>query len=322
MGIDNFFKIKNTNKKSEFYGKTIGEMGREVKLKDVEGRLAVDASHSIYSSILAMERIASLSGADGDTTVHLNTILNKAIQLAVAGKDQVWIFDSPLPNELKKIELAKRAARRETAAEKGYANSEKVAYKLNTKHVEEVKTLLKLLGIMTIQAPAGVESEQLGAFMTKGDDPFCTYMISADSDVLGFGGNLLKISSVKSSTGKSSKTVYRIYELSTILSELDVTYDQFLQMCVMLGTDFNEKTPRIGPAKIVNEVKTMDIFLEPAQEKVVTYFKSDVPIGDSEMTQESYNKEALIEFLVSKNFKRERLEKILEKYKPPKAPKN
>ncbi len=330
MGVKDFFKIKVVNKKSEFNGKTIGELGEVVKLNNlsqvlgIEGNacVCVDASHSIYSSILALERVASLSDEDGNTTVHINTIFNKIVQLAASGLKQIWIFDSPEPNEMKKAELAKRQEKRVQAVEKGYVNQEKIAYKLNSKHVEDIKTLLKGMGIMTIQAPAGIEAEQYGAFLTKGpaSDRFCHYMVSGDSDVLIFGGNLLRIMSEKSSTGKSSKTVYRIYELSRILEALDLTYDQFLQMCVVMGTDFNEKTPGIGPAKVVSEIRKDEVFISSDQEKAMKYFKSltmeDAGIESATIVQEKYNKKTIMDFLEAKKFKKERVEKILEKYKP------
>jgi flap endonuclease-1 len=312
MGIKDFFKVKNTNKESQWFGKTIAEMGRVVTLKSLKGeKICIDASGTIYSSILAMERINALSDSSGNTTGHLTIIFNKIIQLRQAGIEQLWIFDSPKPNEMKKLALEKRAERR------AQATDEKVAYKLNTQHVQEVQQLLAKMGVMYIEAPPGIEAEQYGAFLTKGaeEDRFCKYMISSDSDVLVFGGNLLRIASKKSATGKTKTTVYQAFELDTLLTELGITYDQLVQLAVAMGTDFNEKTPRVGPATVLKQIKNGDIFLDPRQEKAMRYFKSEPPEDAQTQTySQDYDKEGVVALLVDRGFKKERVLERLAVY--------
>src|SRR5271169_5258335 len=114
MGIKQFFQIKIHNKDSDFNGFTISKIGEKVKLTEFKGsRIANDASLMIYQSILATESIKSLTDSEGKTTVHINTIFNKIIQQAESGIFQVWIFDSPIPNPMKKKETEKRHERRE-----------------------------------------------------------------------------------------------------------------------------------------------------------------------------------------------------------------
>lgn len=319
MGVKDFFKIKITNKKSQWYGKTIAEMGRVIRLTSLKGmRVCIDASGMIYASILALEKVHSLTDAEGNPTAHLNTIFNKIIQLEQAGIQQVWIFDSREPNDMKKLELAKRAEKRAQAAENGYANADKIAYKLTSQHVNETKELLKKMGVMYIEAPPGIEAEQYGAFLTKGSESerWCQYMISSDSDVLIFGGNLLRIASQKSATGKSSKTVYQVFEIDTVLSELGITYDQLLKIAVAMGTDFNEKTPKVGPATVLRQVMDDNLFYDAMQEKAMRYFKSEPPHDEpAETMQGEYNQDAVVEMLVARGFKKERVVTRLSKYK-------
>jgi 5'-3' exonuclease len=191
---------------------------------------------------------------------------------------------------------------------------------LNKEHVEDIQQLLRLMGVMYIVAPPGVEAEQYGAYLTQGiiDQRFCKYMISADSDVLCFGGNLLRVVSEKSASGASRKTLYKIFELDDVLSELGMEYDMFLQMCVTMGTDFNDKTEGVGPGTVVEKIRNKDLYFSPMQEETIEYFKSDISskIGQAEIVQEEYRSDELLKFLTSRSFGADRVKKRLEKYKP------
>ena len=312
MGVKNFFKIKFIKDETEY---TIDELGEEVNLKKFNNeKICIDASLILYQSILSAERINSLTDAEGETTVHINTIFNKIIQLKQAGIIQIWIFDSPIPNEIKKRELEKRKERRENATD------EKTKYKLNKKHIEEIQYLLTNLGIMYIISPPGVEAEQYGSYLTKGNinERFCKYMITGDSDVLFFGGNLLRIISTKTAKGKSKKTIYKAYELDDILNDIDITIDQFLKIGVIMGTDFNDKAPGIGPATVIKKVKKDIAHITPAMENAINYYKSDISEkisnDDTQIVNGIYDRIKIIEFLVSKKFNKERVESRLDDF--------
>jgi 5'-3' exonuclease len=183
-------------------------------------------------------------------------------------------------------------------------------------HVADIQKLLNLMGIMYIESPPGIEAEQYGAFLTKGshDNRFCTYMISGDSDVLCFGGNLLRISTVKSAASK--KTVYSIFELDSVLVFLDFDYDQFLRMCASMGTDFCDKTDGVGPSKIVQKVRNDELYYSPAQEETMKYYKMDLTdkLNQSQIVQNAYSKLEVIEFLLSHSFNEDRIKTRLEKF--------
>jgi flap endonuclease-1 len=316
MGVDQFFRIIVSKEDKT----TIGSLGTKIKLQELKGaRICVDASGIIYSSILALENITALTDTQGKPTAHINIILNKVIQLKQAEIDQIWIFDSPHPNEMKRRAIERRALRRAKERSKSQAN-EKVIYQLTTEHVQDIQKLLRLMGIMFITAPEGIEAEQYGAYMTRGpiETRFCRYMLSSDSDVLCFGGNLLRITTEKSATGASRKTVYCIYELDDILQHLQFSYEQFLRMCVTMGTDFNDKTVGIGPATIVTKIRAKNVYITPAQESAIEYFMSNIhaQASSAEVTHENYNADALIEFLLERNFQLDRVTKMLQKFHP------
>lgn len=315
MGVKNFFKIKFINKTDETE-QIIDELGEEVNLKKFANeKICIDASLIIYQSILSAERINSLTDAEGDTTVHINTIFNKIIQLKQAGIIQIWIFDSPFPNDIKKKELEKRKEKRDNAT------NEKIGYKLNKKHIDDIQFLLTNLGIMYIVSPPGIEAEQYGSYLTKGEinERFCKYMITGDSDVLFFGGNLLRIVSTKTAKGKSKKTIYKAFELNDILNDMNLNMKEFLKMGVTMGTDFNEKVPGIGPATVVKKIKKDVVYMTPAMESAIKYYESDISekISNSDETHivdGKYDRTKITEFLVSKKFNKERVETRLNDF--------
>jgi 5'-3' exonuclease len=308
MGVNNFFKIRAADK-------TIEDNGVLTPLNSLANqKVCIDASFMIYNSILAMKFVNILTDSAGKSTGHINTIFNKIIQMYQSGIEQVWIFDSPTANPLKILTLEKRNEKRTNATDV------KQAFKMTSEHVGDIQQLLRLMGIMYIVSPPGVEAEQYGAYLTRGSmsERFCKYMISGDSDVLCFRGNLLRVSTERSTSGKTKKTVYYAYELDDLLNELELTYDEFLKVCVSMGTDFNNKTDGVGPAKIVDQVKKDALYYSPRQIEVMEYYKSDITnlIGQSTIIQDPYQSDALINWLRARAFSEKTIHSRLTKYKP------
>lgn len=314
MGIQKFFQIIIPD--GRYKEKPIGSLARETSLAKLKGiRVCIDAPNIIYSSILAMSHISALTDSEGKTTSHINTIFAKILQLDAAGIKQIWIFDSPELNPIKSDANKKRN-------ERAFKSTDpKVQFRMNSEHVEDIKSLLRLMGVPYVEAPPGVEAEMYGAWMTRGEivsNRFCQYMISADSDVLAFGGNLLRPYQKPSSTGKSKRLVYQIYELHDVLHETGLTYKQFLTLCVVLGNDFNPKTYGVGEVTAINKVKQDVIELTELQKRVMTYYASEPQRSQNDAVFGEYDKEALVEFLVGRGFGEARVRERLTKYPNPK----
>lgn len=174
------------------------------------------------------------------------------------------------------------------------------------------------MGILHIEAPPGIEAEQYGAYLTMdrgGKGRFCDFIISGDADVLAFGGNLLRPTVKKSSTGKSRRTVYVAYEIDAVLEELAVTRDELVQCAVSLGTDFADKVPRVGIKTVVDKVRNGKIVFDEYQIRAKEYFLSPVSGGSAKIVQSKVDTDGLIEYLVGKKFNKDRLVKRLTKAK-------
>ena len=44
--------------------------------------------------------------------------------------------------------------------------------------------------------------------------------------------------------------------LSSILEELDLTYEQYIDFCILCGCDYTSKVPGIGPVKALKMIKS------------------------------------------------------------------
>lgn len=309
MGVTDLMKVKITNPKSEYDGQTIADMGVLIDLKSLKGeRVCFDVSNIIYASILAMKFVTALTDAEGKPTSHILTIMNKVLMAKKLGVRQVWIFDSPEGNPLKTAELAKRDAKR------AKSKNDKVLFKMTGEQVEDVKTLLTHMGVMYIIAPPGIEAEQYGAMLTMGspEERFCRYMISGDTDVLAFGGNVLRPPTKKSGEKAPKTGTFISYEIEDVLREMDMTREEFVTMCVALGTDFSEKTARVGPGTIHKKIRDSDIDLTDEQQKVFDYFMNPVELQEAHLVENQYDKEALKAFLELKGFNFERYEKRID----------
>ena len=106
----------------------------------------------------------------------------------------------------------------------------KQAVKINSNSFMLSKELFDILGIPYFQAP--VEAETTCADLCKRG--FVDYVVSEDSDVLAYGAPFL-ITKIN-----TSEDTCVIVNYSAILNSLEFTPEQFLDFCIMCGTDYNK----------------------------------------------------------------------------------
>lgn len=327
MGILNFFKIIISNEGSKFDNVELKTLCQKLKsLAELKNNplitkqitVGIDASNVIYSSILAMKHVNTLSDKNGNTTSHIYTIFNKILMYNKLGFRQIWIFDSHIPNTLKSKTLKKRKEKKEKS------DNEKVKFGMTAKHVDDIKRLLTLMGISYIISPPQIEAEQYGAFLTQNENPnnrLCQYMISNDSDVLMFGGNMLKCGYDKKPNSSTRTPYFYIYEISNILRCCNMKMEEFVKMGVVAGTDFNEKTPRVGIKTIMKRIKKNSIIMTEEQKIAYNYFTMDITniIRKHPPIVSKYNEIGITEYLTSLEFTAEGNRGFIKKlnnYKP------
>ncbi|KAB8267128.1 flap endonuclease 1 [Aspergillus minisclerotigenes] len=237
-------------------------------------KVAIDASMSIYSFLIAVRSEGQQLMSDtGETTSHLMGMFYRTLRMVDNGIKPLYVFDGA-PPKLKSGELAKRTARKaeateahEEAKETGTAEDvEKFSrrtVRVTRDHNAECKKLLRLMGIPYIDAPT--EAEAQCAVLARAGKVYAA--ASEDMDTLCFEAPILLRHLTFSEQRK--EPILEIH-LSRALEGLDMDRKQFIDLCILLGCDYLEPIPKVGPntaLKLIREFGSL--------EKVVEHMESD-----------------------------------------------
>lgn len=313
---------------------------KEQKFESYFGRkVAIDASMSIYQFLIVVGRIGTetLTNEAGEVTSHLQGMFTRTIRLLESGLKPVYVFDGK-PPDLKKQELAKRYTKRADATEDlnvalETGNKEEIekfskrTVKVTKQHNDDCKRLLKLMGVPVIEAPS--EAEAQCAALCKSGKVYA--VASEDMDSLTFGAPRF----LRHLMDPSSKKVPVMeFEVSKVLEELNLTMDQFIDLCILCGCDYCDSIRGIGgqtALKLIRQHGSIENILEninkeryqipddwPYQE-ARHLFKEPLVFVDDEQLDIKWSapdEEGLINFLVTENgFNSDRITKAIEKIK-------
>jgi flap endonuclease-1 len=312
-----------------------------VKLEDLSGRsIAIDAFNAIYQflSIIRQPDGTPLQDSLGKVTSHLSGLLYRTSNLVEMGIKPIYVFDGT-PPVLKREEIERRRQIKVEAAvhyEKAVAQGDvpkmrmlaQATTSLKEYMKEDSQKLLDLMGLPWIQAPS--EGEAQAAHMTrKGETDYCA---SQDYDSLLFGAPLLLRNVTISGRRKlPSKNVYvdivpETISLGETLKDLGITYEQLVDVGILIGTDFNPDGIRgLGPKtalKLIKECGTIENalpriknaqFPHPPQTIREVFLRPQVTDNYTVQWREP-DVEGVVDFMVrQKDFSEERVRKALEK---------
>jgi len=239
-------------------------------LKDFAGQtIAVDAYNTLYQflSIIRQPDGTPLMDSRKRITSHLSGLFYRNVNLLEAGIRPVYVFDGK-PHVLKRGTIDERiaikvkaqaeyeAALVEGDLERARSKAQQTS-RLTGEMVAEARTLLGHLGIPCVQAPSDGEAEASHLVM-KGQ---AAAVASQDFDSLLFGCPIF-IRNI-TLTGRRKLPRKQIYvniepemiELAKTLSTLGVTREQLVELCILMGTDFNDGIRGIGPKKALKLIK-------------------------------------------------------------------
>ena len=242
-----------------------------VKLEDLSGKsIAVDAYNALYQflAIIRQPDGTPLKDSTGKITSHLSGLLYRTSNLVEMGIKPIYIFDGT-PPILKEVEIKRRMKAKEEALVK-YEQALKegkieearmyaqATSRLKDYMAEDSKKLLNLMGIPWIQAPS--EGEAQAAHLTKRGD--ANYCASQDYDSLLFGASkLVRNVTISGRRRLPSKNVYievipEVVELEKVLKECEITYEQLIDVGILIGTDFNpDGVKGLGPKTALKMIK-------------------------------------------------------------------
>ncbi|KAL3620721.1 Elongation of fatty acids protein 2 [Castilleja foliolosa] len=313
---------------------------KEQKFESYFGRkIAIDASMSIYQFLIVVGRVGTemLTNESGEVTSHLQGMFSRTIRLLEAGIKPVYVFDGK-PPDMKKDELAKRYSKRadateelndaiETGNKEDIEKFSKRTVKVTRQHNEDCKKLLRLMGVPVIEAPS--EAEAQCAALCKADKVYA--VASEDMDSLTFGAPKF----LRHLMDPSSKKIPVMeFEVAKVLEELNLTMDQFIDLCILSGCDYCESIRGIGgltALKLIRQHGSIENILEniskeryqirddwPYQEARKLFKEPSVFTDDDqlELKWSPPDEEGLINFLVNENgFNSDRITKAIEKIK-------
>ena len=239
--------------------------------KTLSGKtIAIDAYNALYQflAIIRQPDGTPLKDNSGRITSHLSGLFFRTTKLVQMGVKVAYVFDG-IPPALKEAEIKRRAkvkaealVKYENAIKEGKMDQARsyaqMTSKLEDYMPDDSKRLLTELGVPWIQAPS--EGEAQAAYITmKGDADYCG---SQDYDSLLFGAKALVRNVTISGRRKlPRKNIYvevvpEIMKLDHVLKELDVTREQFIDIAMLIGTDFNpEGVKGIGPKTALKLIK-------------------------------------------------------------------
>ncbi|KAI1207589.1 DNA-repair protein rad2 [Annulohypoxylon truncatum] len=269
-----FWFARENRKREEGPLKSIHEGLSEEELAELGDESPRFNSMSIYSFLIAVRSDGQqLTNESGDTTSHLMGMFYRTLRIVDNGIKPLYVFDGA-PPKLKSGELARRFQRKaeakeglEEAKETGTAEDvEKFSrrtVRVTKEHNAECQQLLKLMGIPYIIAPT--EAEAQCATLARAGKVYAA--ASEDMDTLCFDSPVLLRHLTFSEQRK--EPIQEIH-VDKVLEGLNMDRKQFVDLCILLGCDYLDPIPKIGPTtalKLIRQHGTL--------EKVVEYIKSD-----------------------------------------------
>jgi flap endonuclease-1 len=236
----------------------------KINLKDLEGRtIAIDAFNTIYQFLSGIRQRdgTPLKDSDGNVTSHLSGLLYRTSSIVERGIKPIYVFDGK-PSEHKSETIAKRKEVKEKSKEewkKAVDNGdEELArkYAMRTTHitpyvVESSKHLLDLMGIPYVQAVG--EGEAQASYMVQNKDAWA--VASQDYDCLLFGSPRI----IRNLTLSGGLSNLEYMELKKVLSNLNFTREQLIDLALLVGTDFNDGVHGIGVKRGVKLLSKKDL---------------------------------------------------------------
>uniref|UniRef100_A0A8C5XX83 Flap endonuclease 1 n=1 Tax=Microcebus murinus TaxID=30608 RepID=A0A8C5XX83_MICMU len=222
------------------------------------------------------------------------------------GIKPVYVFDGK-PPQLKSGELAKCSERRAEAekqlqqaqasgAEEEVEKFTKRLVKVTKQQQDECKHLLSLMSIPTSTRP--VRQSQLPAKSTLRPPE--------DMDCLTFGSPVLMRHLTAS---EAKKLPIQEFHLSRILQQLGLNQEQFVDLCILLGSDYCESIRGIGPSGLWTSSRIPRAGKLAPQGSPALFLEPEVLDPESvELKWSEPNEEELVKFMCGeKQFSEERI---------------
>lgn len=300
-------------------------------------KIAIDAFNHLYQFLATIRQQdgGGLRNDKGDVTSHLQGLFSRTLRLLEAGIKPIYVFDGA-PSKLKAKVLQGRRSRREEAERKrkeaveledfeGARKYAQAAVYLTQEMVGQAKNLLTAMGVPHIQAAS--EGEAQAAYLAQKGHAWASG--SQDWDSILFGSprfvRNLNFSGKRRAYGRMIDVDLELVNSKKVFSDLQLSREQLIDAAIMLGTDYNEKFPKVGPKtalKYLQEYGNLENIIKKKQFKLNFSIEEIRALFLSPEIEESYeikfkpiNNDRIIRFLCDQHsFKLERVKSSLNRY--------
>ena len=222
-------------------------------------KVAVDASLFMYKMLINMRTSnkSYLMSNDGKIVSHITGIFYKTANYLAVDITPIYVFDGKPPDRKKsvlqgrhdKVTLAKKALTNTELTEEQKNNLEKQTVRVNKGHVDDIKQLLDLMGVSYVQANG--EAEAYASEMCR--QGLVDYVVTEDMDTLSFGCPRMIRTCLDRSIKRSD--VISIIDLEEVMKGFSMSYESFLDLCILCGCDYCNNIPRIGNKSAFNLIQ-------------------------------------------------------------------
>jgi flap endonuclease-1 len=304
---------------------------REINISELDGKILVmDTLNELTKHIMASIQ-NRCDNNECSIAHHVRSLHFKIRQCSNYGILVIFAFDGASPS-IKKETIRERRKNKFKANQKLKNKTDltpeertklkKQGYSLTKSNIDDWKTYLNYIGWPYIQAPG--EADIVCASLNN--EKNVRAVITQDMDILAFGAQrILKNFSNKKKKDNPMQEVV----LSEVLRGFDLTHDQFIDLCILLGTDYCPTIRGMKPIQIYKEYKkcgSMESFLTYIKKtnesnkawkyiipknfnekwkKAKTYYKTkfmNTAVTENEFVWNEPNKKELIKFLSNHGF--------------------
>lgn len=238
-------------------------------------RIAVDMNQMIYACCYssAKKLVDSQGKIDDEEAYHeiSMSVIRRLLELMAENIDPICVFDgSSLEEKSGTLEKRKKSRervseRKKKAEETGDIETFKKlcisSYHLPYSKIESIARTLEEIGFNVFWLnDTNLQVKDGEAFCASlCYHGFCSAAMTTDTDFHPFGGEIaiIKVERDEALVDDMyvSTLTFVIRTTADILRCLELDYDQFVEMCVLMGNDYNERIRNVGPVRCHNFIK-------------------------------------------------------------------
>ena len=298
-------------------------------------RVAVDASLILYQQLLKSPG-KIFKNSKGKITSHITGVFYKIMNYISLNIEMIFIFDGKPPdnkqdciNQRKEKSKKAKEASLTSNSEEEKQKLAKSALRLTSEMVNEVKQLLNLMGISYIHPDVGEGEAYASELCRMG---YVDYVLTEDMDTMAYACPKLIRNCIDKSLKR--KDIVSIFDYTKIITDIELTHEQFLDFCILCGCDYCPVVPRIGEATAMKLIKThgtieeiiektktkyaypenyIDIFNEA--KKNFKIFTDNIKVEDIDIKKSLRNIDGLTTFLIKEvEMNEKRVQNSLKKF--------